>query len=233
MSEEQAIAEFRAAALAHPQLVENMRKTTEFLREHRRRKAMAALEAQRAALLGDDDTAESFPAALSALRDATGLSLRALAPRVGKSPATLSRIFSGKMLPTRSVLIQILEALGAPAAAGQKVMALWREATRTTPGPAKTAPSATVPPDGPETPIVVHGGSITFNDGKSTMGRTIVVHDGNVTLSTEAARAARQIVVHGGSVNVGDPPSLPQPEEGINQDPPTLPEAGRHLRRVS
>jgi transcriptional regulator with XRE-family HTH domain len=182
----------------------------------------------------DYDPGVTFAEALSALRAAAGIPLRALTPKVGKSAATLSRIFSGKILPTRSLLMSILAALEAPAATGQQIMQLWAAAMSANAGPTK--PKVAPAMEGEqETDIIVHGGSIMFTDKAATSGRIITIHAGEVLFSPAAARAARQIIVHGGAVEIGNQPSShsSQRDDEANRDGEDPPATGGHLRVVS
>ncbi|WP_433732528.1 helix-turn-helix domain-containing protein (plasmid) [Actinoplanes sp. CA-051413] len=183
--------------------------------------------------LPHEDPGTRFAEVLSALRADAGIPLRALEPKVGKSAATLSRIFNGKIMPTRSVLGKILAALETPAGTGQQIMQLWAAAMSANAGPGKPKAS-TAAANEQETDIVVHGGSIAFTDKAATGGRVVMIHGGDVFFSPEAARAARQIIVHGGNVEVSDQPaSFFQHDGGAHRDDEDLPAAGGHLRSVS
>jgi transcriptional regulator with XRE-family HTH domain len=182
--------------------------------------------------LPDEDPGTRFAEVLSALRADAGIPLRALEPKVGKSAATLSRIFSGKIMPTRSVLGKILAALETPAGTGQQIMQLWAVAMSANAGPRK--PKASTAANEQETDIVVYGGSIAFTDKAATSGRVVTIHGGDVFFSPEAARAARQIIVHGGAVEVSDQSaSFFQHDGGAHRDDEDPPAAGGHLRSVS
>jgi len=177
---------------------------------------------------------------LKVLRHRRGTpTVRSIARRANVSPATVSRVFSGKTLPTLDNMLAIATALGATQPELERCRAGWEAAAynAAVARRARETPKITID-DAPK--IVIHGGDFQIEDGATAKGKEIVVLGGNVYLSSAAAESAAQIVVHGGAVHIGaDAPQQIQQDHQQGQDGSSLqpqatgrPQIQTHLRRV-
>jgi transcriptional regulator with XRE-family HTH domain len=187
-----------------------------------------------------DNVVDTFSRILASRRAVQGVSLRTLSRKIELSthrqvsPATLSRIFTGKTVPTRIDLNRIMDALDVVDEDDRRrLTTLWARAKSAHARRLATGaprPSTQVQPVAPapvEADLVVYGGTVNIDNSDVTAGRSLAVVGGEVNLSRHALQAARQISVYGGTLNITD-----KPNESGDSPPSEEQSAGLHLRRV-